>query len=29
MVEIGRGPLIDLAGIEGIEVVEGERALRR
>ncbi|MDV2984536.1 UNVERIFIED_CONTAM: DNA-binding protein [Methylobacteriaceae bacterium AG10] len=29
MVEIGRGPLIDLAGVEGIEVVEGERALRR
>lgn len=28
-VEIGRGPLIDLAGVEGIEVVEGERALRR
>lgn len=29
MVEIGRGPLIDLAGVEAIEVVEGERALRR
>ncbi|KQQ13047.1 DNA-binding protein [Methylobacterium sp. Leaf123] len=29
MVEIGRGPFIDLAGVEGIEVVEGERALRR
>ncbi|CAO4177573.1 DNA-binding protein [Methylorubrum aminovorans] len=29
MVEIGRGPLIDLAGVESIEVVEGEQALRR
>ncbi|BAU92235.1 hypothetical protein MPPM_3630 [Methylorubrum populi] len=29
MIEIGRGPLIDLAGIESIEVVEGEQALRR
>ena len=29
MVEIGRGPFIDLAGVEGIEVVEGEQALRR
>lgn len=29
MVETGRGPVIDLAGAEDIEVVEGERALRR
>lgn len=29
MVEIGRGPLVELAGVEAIEVVEGERALRR
>ncbi len=29
MVEIGRGPLIDLASVESIEVVEGERAPRR
>lgn len=29
MIEIGRGPLIDLAGTESIEVVEGEQALRR
>lgn len=29
MVEIGRGPFIDLAGVDGIEVIEGERALRR
>lgn len=29
MVETGRGPVIDLVGAEDIEVVEGERALRR
>ncbi|WP_458438440.1 thermonuclease family protein [Methylorubrum extorquens] len=29
MVEIGRRPFIDLAGVDGIEVIEGERALRR
>lgn len=28
-VEIGRGPVIDLGGRDAIEIVEGERALRR